>query len=66
MNFEWFMCHLNPLGWTEHEGRETGFRFKVVKFDHFKMWVINPLPSSEEFEGGSGSDPVFDDIGGSG
>ena len=38
--------------------------FKVVEFDHFEIRVVHDLPRSEEFQRGSGAEPVFNDIGG--
>ena len=40
--------------------------FKVVEFDHFKIWVIKNLPCSQKFQRGTGTQRVFDHICGSG
>lgn len=42
---------------------QAGLALKVVEFDHFEIRVVHDFPRSEEFQRGSGAEPVLDDIG---
>ena len=43
------MSAFNPVAATKHKGRKSCLFSKVVKFDHFKIWVMDYFPYSEKF-----------------
>ena len=61
-----YRLHLffNPFFRTERKSVQASLTLKVVEFDHFEIRVVHDLPRSEEFQRGSGAEPVFNDIGG--
>ena len=55
--------HLDVYKRQERKSVQAGLALKVVEFDHFEIRVVHDFPRSEEFQRGSGAEPVLDDIG---
>ena len=50
---------LYPLLRAQREGRQTCLNLKVVKFDHFEIWVEHYLPRSQKLKRRATAYPVF-------
>jgi hypothetical protein len=54
---------LNPLAYTHNETWQTCLHSKVVKFDHFKIWIVYHFPSTKKLNSVSCTNPILDDVG---
>src|SRR5664280_2803786 len=51
-----------PLSGSQYKAVESGFVFKPLEFEGFKISVIQPLPYTQIFNGIAVSHPVLDDM----
>lgn len=51
-----------PFRSTKNKRRQTCISPKVVKFDHFKIWVMDNFPRSKKFYCITISYPILNDI----
>lgn len=51
-----------PFRSTKNKRRQTCISPKVVKFDHFKIGIVNYFPSSKKFNRIAVSNPILDYI----